>query len=234
MIKPLIFIPSPRNIEPFNNAAAQLHIDKLWVKYYPEIEAYQHARDYFLKHREEYTHLIILPDDLIVTEPDLYVLMFDINRKHYDVISGWCRNTIRQMYTYQGHPETEETAASNVSYILPPYPPAQGTYDQYQFIPISDINRIRNDKAQNDIVQVKYAGFAPTIISRQVIEQIPFRIESCCVDSCFAHDLYKAGIAQYCDLCVKSTHLELRQREPPNLLIGKQEAKITLEKGNRL
>ena len=222
MIRPLIFIPSPREVEQFKQATSKLPYDKLWVKNLPEINAYYQGRKYFLDH-EEYTHLIILPDDLIVTPQDIEKLLQ--NADMIEVLSGYCENTIRQMWNYEGPPE--EQPDSNISLILPPSPPMSGTYSAYDFMSLRFIDCL--NKTGEHIIKIRYSGFAPTIISRAVIEKIPFRSEYCCVDSCFSTDIHKAGIEQYCDLRVKTEHLELRQKGPADLNVGKKEGKIYLE-----
>lgn len=218
----LVFIPSPRDIPEFNDAVSKIKYDKLWIKYYPQEEAYNRARDWFLDHKQ-FSHLCILPDDLLMTQEDFDILFKDAQQ--YDVISGWCRNTIKQTSWYVGPPETEETAASNVSFILPPDPPMLGDYNGYQFITLNDIG-IMTDNV--DIVKIKFAGFPPTVISRKVVEQIPFRTSAgCCSDSCFCLDIAEKGIDHYCDLRVRTTHMNAS--EPTNLLVDKKPRNILFE-----
>jgi len=219
--KPLIFIPSPRNIQKFNDAIARINEPKLWVKYYPEEHAYQIARDYFLEHKQ-YTHLVILPDDLLITPEDFYLL--DAYSEDYDIINGWCRNTIRLTPYWKGEQETDDMADSNISFRLPPDPPAQGTYEQYHFITIPFIDILK--ETGHSIIEIKYAGFPPTFISRKIVEQVPFRRQDCCVDSCFALDLHKKGIKQYSDLRVRTTHMNIH---PDELMVGKREKQIIFE-----
>lgn len=57
-MKPLIFMPSPRNLPKFNECMAKVKkYDKLWVKYWEQTQAYMIARNWFLN--EDYTHLVI-------------------------------------------------------------------------------------------------------------------------------------------------------------------------------
>lgn len=220
-MKPLIFVPSPRDLPVFEEAIDKLKFDKLLVKYYPEIVAYTIGSSWFLNHKE-YSHFVVLPDDLIVTETDLNHLLYGDIAYCDDVISGWCRNTVRLKDDWKGPPETEETAASNISFILPPNPPISGTYEQYNFISLRYIG-----DSKDNIIQVKHSGFGPMIIPRQVIERIPFRSSGCCVDSHFALDLDSEGIPQYCDLRVRTTHIN--SSDPEKLLTGKKEPTIIFE-----
>ena len=218
---PLIFVPSPRNIQKFNESTANIKADKLWIKFYPEEHAYQVARDYFLEHNQ-YTHLVVLPDDLLITPTDFYTLRDDAET--YDVISGWCRNTIRLTPYWKGEQETEDMAESNISFHLPPNPPAQGTYGRYRFISIPFIDVLK--ETNQNIVEVKYAGFPLTFISRNIVEQVPFRRQDCCVDSCFAIDLDKKGIKQYSDLRVRTIHMNIH---PDEIMVGKREKQVIFE-----
>ena len=84
-MKPLIFIPSPRNLPKFNECISKVKkYDKLWVKYWEQTQAYMIARDWFLN--EDYTHLVIFPDDMIGYEAQIDTLL----EHDLDVVSGWC------------------------------------------------------------------------------------------------------------------------------------------------
>src|SRR5438105_2355903 len=88
-MKPLICIPSPRDIPEFFEAAAFLPADKFWIKYHREADAYSKIRRFFLE-RSEYTHMVLLPDDLIVRAEDFTKLMGTAAVYKFDVISGIC------------------------------------------------------------------------------------------------------------------------------------------------
>lgn len=83
----LIGIPSPRDIPEFIDAMAWINDDKVWIKYYDEYTAYKYIRMFFLKH-EEYTHLCIIPDDLIVKREQFNKLKEGI-QDHF-IFSGVC------------------------------------------------------------------------------------------------------------------------------------------------
>jgi hypothetical protein len=218
-VNPLLVIFQPREIPVFLNTVSKIKVDKLYVKFHAEEEAYRKARDWFLSH--DYTHFIILPDDLLITQADLDQLVEDA--KSYDVISGYCRNTIRQRHDWRGEPETEETADTNVSFSLPPDPPHLGTYERFKFISMKEIqNQAR------PIIRVMFAGFPLTCISKEVLTIVPFRSDGgCCVDSCFSLDLSKVNIPQYCDTRVATIHMNASH--PDNLLVGKRKPEIIFE-----
>jgi hypothetical protein len=222
-MKPLIFVPSPRDLPEFNEATAKLKYDKIWLKYYNEDDAYRLGSFWFLQH-PEYTHFIILPDDLIVTPDDIEQLMKDT--EEHDVISGWCRNTIRLNRYWKGEKEKEDDADSCISIeCLPPNPPFRGIYEQFHFMSIKDIESYK--KQGITITFVKYAGFPPTVIARKVIEKVKFRTsQGCCVDSCFSLDLYTHKITQYCDLRVRTKHFDDTYDK---IKVGKEAPSLRLE-----
>jgi hypothetical protein len=222
-MNPLIFIPSPRDLPEFNEATAKLPYDKLWSKYYNEDDAYRNGRAWFLEH-QEYTHFLILPDDLIVRDDDIRMLS---RISESFVMSGWCRNTIRKNLYWKGAPETEAMADSCISIeCLPPDPPYQGTYDKFQFMSVKSIRAAVEHGFT--AIEVKYAGFPPTVIPRRVVEKIPFRTSyGCCTDSCFALDLAANNIKQYCDLRIRTFHFDDTYDK---VQVGKKEPKMYLEK----
>ena len=198
---PLVFIPSVRDLPEIKEAVDKLPYSTLWVKYMNQDQAYTIGRNLFLNlGKHDYTHLIIVPDDLIVTEDQIEQLFDD---SEYHVISGWCV-----------HGKTKDPRVgldTNLSYHLFTGEPSKGEYEDYKHITVEEVNRILNDPGPTDhpIKEVKFSGFAPTIIPRIIVDLIPFRTsEGCCVDSCFAQDLDKKGIPQFVDFRVKTIELK--------------------------
>lgn len=187
-IKPIIAIFRPRDIPEFLESISKIQIDKLWLNYYTMGEARHLARSLFLE--SDYTHFIILTDDLITTQENIDKLIKDA--ENYDIISGWCNGN-----TTFGKDDTD------FSFTLPHDPPKESTYESYNFVTIREAQKLQG------IVKVMHQGFNPSIISRKILEKINFRTsEGCCSDSCFSLDLYKAGIDQYLDTEVRSYHLK--------------------------
>ena len=194
MVKPLIFIPSVRDLPEVKEAVDKLPYDKLWVKYMKQGQAYVTGRNFFLSH-PEYTHLVINPDDLIV-KPDQLAWLLSLTRNTNRVVSGWCV-----------HGKTRDPRVgldTNISFHLYKGDPHVGTYEDYKHITIEEVNKFHTGDM---IKEVKFSGFAPTIIPRDVVHDIPFKVSQgdCCVDSYFAQDLDKLGIKQYVDfrICTK-------------------------------
>ncbi len=210
---PLIAIFKVRDLPEFDESVEKLDPDihKLYIGYYPQMEAYDKARYFFLDH-EYYTHFIILPDDLIVTQHDIDVLLED--SKNYDVIGGWCNvdNTFFKDYAC-------------FSFSLPPNPPFKGTTAGYRFRTIQSVEN------QTGITQVMHQGWAPCVINRKVIKQIPFRSsQDCCMDSTFSLDLHENGIKQYVDLAVRTKHLKINDVGSHEILVNKRDRMIRLKK----
>ena len=129
-------------------------------------------------------------------------------------MSGWCINTIKDNW--------QELQHSNISKTPPHNPPAEGVYDDFNFLTVKQINRFLN-KGQA-IIQVKFAGFALCCIPRVVLEQVPFRGDNdCCMDSTLALDLEGQRIEQFVNLRVRTTHLKIPFKE---LQTGKKEKEI--------
>jgi hypothetical protein len=207
-VKPLLFIPSPRDIPEVKESIDKLKIDKIWIKYHKQEEAYVHARVFFLHH--DFTHLIIHPDDMIATPQNLDQLIRDIESDPDKVISGYCNVTAG----------TTDYEDANISYTLPPNPPISGQYNEYHFIKLKDI------QDTTTWLKVKYTGFALLALPRSVVQKIPFRTDNaCCPDSCFSLDLDSAGIPQYVDPRIYCKHI---RTNPSILLTDKKQKQIII------
>ena len=214
-MKPLLFIPSPRDIPEVKESISKLKIDKLWVKYHKQEEAYKMARDVFLSEQmQDYTHLIIHPDDMLAIQRDLEYLMMSADDR---VISGWCINTIQDNW--------QELNDTNISYTITWDTPRRKTYESYNFIPVKDVIKLLQDGRA--VIKVKFAGFALQLIPRSIIERIPFSADhDCCVDTCFSLDCDAQGVEQFINLRVRTKHLK---RNVDEIQTGKKEPKIIFE-----
>lgn len=185
-------------------------VDQLWIKYYPQREAYSIARDWFLQHKT-YSHFLLLTDDVIVLQKDIDQL---IENAGYEVISGWFNQNL-----------TDHAEDTNFSFSLPPDPPFKATYEGYKFEPIASVKPRRQGSI---IIPVLHQGTALTLLSREIIEQVPFRhSEGCCIDSCLSLDLATKGIKQYVDLRVRTLHLKISDEMQSRISeVGKHEPTI--------
>jgi hypothetical protein len=204
----LIINPSPRNIKPF-----EIKLEKLNQKYdifreknnHDEVNAYKICRDFFLEHTE-YTHMAILPDDLLVDVKHVDKLVEDLEQFDYDVLSGisnfacstrsmWNKMTCIDYKNYGAVDQLEKT----------------GRFDFFrQTMTREDYNKIKKDmeKKPNRIIRVALSNFPFTIVKRSVVEQIEFGINLMGVDTVFFQSCIKKGIATYADLDVQMVHLK--------------------------
>jgi hypothetical protein len=218
-VRPLIFIPSPRDISVFTESVKLLIYDKYWVKYYPEPTAYQLARKFFLQ--GNYSHLIILPDDLIVRQSQIDMLIEDIKQNNYPVISGITNVDARQ--------------STIGKYCISKRLPAveRLTEDSYDWFTEFERDQYLN-VYKKPIVQVKHIGFPLAFVRRDVVKRLEFRPltqYNCCLDVQFCYDCRNTGIPIYVDLRVVGKHLKKRDGVYENFGLGTKNPVTRFEKG---
>ena len=208
-IKPLICIPSPRSIPIVLEALNEVKQDKLWIKdNFDELQVYALMRNYFLQNKE-YTHLVILPDDLFVDAETFDILMNDLQKKDYPVLSGICNFNCDKWETYNIDLAIDYNHNLGKSYLLANEIPH---YDYY----------IRTGKVKG-IKKVAFSGFPMTFVRRDVVEKIPFGSAGKGIDSHFSVELLKAKIDQYVDFDARNLHLKgIENCEDIGFLMGFQ------------
>lgn len=151
-------MPSPRDIPQVLDAWSKLDFDQLHVKYYREYDAYQQIRNFFLEH-QEYTHLAICPDDLVITPKDLQILIKDLSEFNYPVLSGVCNVGL--------NPEAVDyLAIITVEHGLPSRHSSDRHFEWAQ------------DKDLDTITRVAFSGFPLIIIRRDIVEKFDFDSQS--------------------------------------------------------
>ena len=107
---------------------------------------------------------------------------------------------------------------------MPPEPHPNGKYEDYQFEPI-------NHLGYKGLIPVLHQGTALSLISRKIIEQVPFRnFHGVCQDTCLSIDLAKKGIKQYVDLRVRTLHLKINDWIQWRISeVGKEKAEMVFE-----
>lgn len=190
MINALICIPSPRDLWESKFCTDRIRgYDKFWVMYHYEPHAYTAMRDFFVSH-QEYTHMVLVPDDLIYGQADIDQLARDIEQYDYPITGGICNQHYLQRELYSPCLDLPGEAI-----------------DTYHFVNKAQIDEWR---AREQYLQsVKFDGFALTFIRRDVIEKIRFRGEWA-TDGHFARDLDAAGIPIFIDVRVELFHLKYR------------------------
>jgi hypothetical protein len=192
----LFFLPSPRDIPEFKQPVVDLLYGKhdcIWFKYYPELEAYQKARNYFLNSPKNYDYICLIPDDLAINEDGLKNLFRELENPsldlqewggNYPVLAGICN------YSYTNEEQMEKVCASlsstTSSYLL--------TFSALE-------------QMQDTIIKCAYIGFSCEFIHRSVLEKIDFkRYPDLGLDNAFSDQLVKKKIPQYIHRLAKFTH----------------------------
>lgn len=189
-MNPLLCILNPREIPEALHMIKKIKgYDKLWAKYYDgEFYAYRALRNWFLEHKE-YTHMILLIDDVLATQKDFDILYSDVMSMDLPVLAATCN------VTYQRLDELSPTMD-----VMP-------DLNNYPFVTRAEVAKFI-EKGEY-IKQVKFEGFALTFIRRDVLEQIEFSgINS--TDLYFAIDCDKKNIPVYVDFRVNVFHLKWR------------------------
>lgn len=204
----LIINPSPRKIKLFEAKLEILNTkyDILREKYnFNEVEAYNNCRDYFLSH-PEYTHMAILPDDLLVDLKHVDRLVEDLEKYDYDVLSGisnfamssknfWNRMTCIEYNNYGAVDQLAKTAR----------------FDYFnQVMTRERYDKLKEEMANkpNRIIRVALSNFPFTIAKRSVIEKFEFGMSLMGVDTVFFQSCINNGIATYADLDVQMVHIK--------------------------
>lgn len=218
--KLLICIPSPRDDPRFEHCMSFIPHDKLWMKYIPYIHGpYQKMRQYFLNN-EEYTHLAICADDMLVGVTGVAKLWEDA--KEYKVISGMTNYTIQDL-------EQGNNCRLAITKNLPALKREYRTTDFYTF----------GELAYTGIVPVKWQGTIFTIIPRHIIEWLSFDGDiwkgvnlgtGYAYDVAIAHQLWEKGQTQWVDTSVMFKHLKGEKLQSG---LGKKPEQIWIDRVGR-
>jgi hypothetical protein len=188
-IKILVGVPSPREIPEALDAIFRLPADIFLAKYYPEPEAYEAIRDFFIQSRKDYDYLCIIPDDLVVHQEGFQILVEDLNKYKPQILSGVCNldaDTMKEFYAVRIDRKDPFLYKAHKKQHFP--------NTRYQL--------------------VFTAGFACMFVSKQVVEKVPFRqfsptFESA-IDQAFAEDCLAKRIPTLVDWAAEFEHLEYR------------------------
>jgi hypothetical protein len=196
---PLVALPSPRDIPEVKEAVdlCLSGLDRVWFKYWPQsTEPYKHIRDYFLK-RTQYTHLIILPDDLVVNVVGVTKLLLTAYAAptQYTVLMGNC----------------SVTYGSLVFAITHNLPSLERYGRTYHWWTLRDL-----EACPTNIMKVQHCGTPFAILAREVVEQVSFKNDKewnndtvgFSEEVVLSHELHDLGIPIYVDTSVIFTHLK--------------------------
>lgn len=179
----LFMIPSPRHIpeviQPIKDILYPEH-DVIWFKYYPELEAYNTARKFFLD--KNYDYMCIIPDDLIINKEGIDILLEELKTEKYKVLAGVCN------LSYLSDLQFSKIAAS---------------HEKQGFITKTELEKM------DDITKVYWIGFSCYFIHRSVLEIMEFESRNYNgLDDNMALNLKVAGIDQYICKRAMFTHLK--------------------------
>lgn len=199
--KPLLAHWHAVDLEQVTDSLKTIPCDQLHISYFKYPYPHIIAEDFFHAHKE-YTHLILLPNDLVFTKDNYESMLKTIETNDYDVFCGVCNVDI-------GKYRDKLNITSNL--------PVIGPYYQRRYFWIS------KNKYPNIILKVPFAGFPAMWVKRQVLEQTRINWLSPQLkgknhaiwenqggysnDLAFCHNLNQLGIPIYCDTSVNMVHL---------------------------
>ena len=219
-INPLLFCPSPRSIPEVIQAWEVIPYDKLIVKNKPEDIAYKEGRKYFLEN-EQYTHLIICPDDLVLYYNSFFTLLFDVLDYGYSNLSGISNIDESQLDVYCCKPLGVD-----------PTKKSKGSFYTKDTIP------------EDNIFEVGFTGFSCQFIDRELMEDLTFtggcNNGSGCMDLQFTKECINLAVPQLVDK--RAIFYHMRMAEYHQVRAWKNKAKgherksytILLKSGERL
>jgi hypothetical protein len=170
----------------------ELPYDKLFAKYYEEIDAYRELKTYFMEHKE-YTHMVIIPDDLIVHRDGFELLMRDLQEFDYPALEGICN---------VNYGEDDRFACG---------PTINGGPTFFN----TKTLQLEKEKQGSEIIQVGSESFCCVFIKRDIIEKYPHAIRgmpNSSFDWGFGTTCYWEHIPMRVDTRAKFLHLAGRAR----------------------
>lgn len=236
-INPLVVILRPRDIlEVIQSLRGITEYDVLWVNYFPKAEAWAIARKFIKSQSEEYTHLMIILDDLVAGPEHVAALVRDLEEHpEIQVISGVCNVDITE--------KGQQLAA-----VCNEIPHKDRGLRRYHWIPWSDL-------PAEGIHAIPHSGYAIMTIARDLIVNNIVTLEGdldafpdynpadgnatpvigdpggitmtmmdsllqCCYDVVLSHQLEDAGIKAYVDFGLRLKHLKVESGGHQHLLVG--------------
>jgi len=206
-INPLLCCPSPRDIPEVYEALKGTGYDRLYAKYFPEKTAYTKLREWFLDH-EEYTHLVICPDDLVITKEDIDTLIDWLGKMDFPVLSGVCN---------VDHGANKDLL--NITFNLPH--PVRSDPKRKK-VGWRHYHWVHKDEPLTPIMPFLFSGFAAMFIRRDVVQRFKFTDDALqngtpelmtgAIDVMFANVCAISGIPQMVATDVRMNHLKGKDR----------------------
>lgn len=227
---PLFCSPSPRDITEVIQCHQKIPYDRLYAKYFIEREAYWHLRNFFLQHKE-YTHMVIIPDDLVFTPEDVEQLYNDLKEYDYPILAGICNVNLDNFKDYYA-------ITQNLPHPIRPLkkqddPDGKRRWLGWRWYVWYNDSTIKDEqeRQKRTIIRVMHSGFALQCLRRDVVEAIAFttdaednglvNLECSSVDVMFSNSCAIAGIAIMIDPRIKMLHM--RHSWPVEITLGESE-----------
>lgn len=191
VVRPLLVIMSPRDIPWIKKQYDSLdYIDTLWVKYYPTDQTVRIAKRYFLAHKQ-YTHLILTADDTAPDYDGIPMLVADIIKYNFPVITGCCSSDAVSGQMHLNLTFSPVTSTLKVK-LFP---------DLYENLPPQFLGL-------KGIVKVWFQGNACSAMNRDAVKRAFGRTWTgrFGADLRFSYECAVQGIPQYADLRVYMEH----------------------------
>jgi hypothetical protein len=230
MVNPLLAILHPRRIPEVVECLNSItNYDKYYISYYTSRNAHLAAKEYLLNHKE-YTHIVLIPDDLIFPAWYIDKLVTDLQDNPSIEVLGCPANF-----------NVEEWGMRIYAVCMLDIPSKNRLSRQFNWIPIN--------RAPKGIQPVAHQGAFCMFISRRLLEQGTVTLQQdleagmmkkdnkgyleidtvgCCVDVVISHQLAEAGIRQYVDFNLPIKHLKVAKGESQGLLVGKLNPTVEL------
>lgn len=194
----LVCMPSPRDIPDFIDSvdSSLQGYDKVWFKYFRQHQnPYSHIRKYFMT-RRQYSHLALLPDDLIIHKKGVDRLV-ELT-KRYHVVMGTCS-------VEYGSKEMAMTAN---------LPALKRSERVYRWIK-------SNSPMLDGVITVPYCGTPFAILSRDVVRKVSLATDlkwnsednvGSAEDVVLANELARLGIPIHVDTSVYFIHYKNKDK----------------------
>lgn len=199
-MKLLLGYLQPKDIPEVLGSMARLPIDQLRVKYYTEREAYKKLQEYFLKQYTDYTHLVVVTNDVLV-RPDHIVLLQETIAKYPDKVVCGVMNV--------------DLHTDNWNITIDPV-------ETVERIPVIEGYHWVKKNSVEGIVKVWFAGNPLMAYPREIVERIGFPVVDNAHDYYICDKLHRNNIDVMCDTRLVLRHLATRE----NLLVGIKEPEV--------
>lgn len=202
---PLIGYYHAVDLKEVKDGLNSIHADKLQVSYFPY--PYPHRLiEYLFKKNKEYTHLIMIPNDLVYDDSNFQKTKEVVEKYDYPVITGLCNVDLK-----------ENKDKMNVCLKLPGLP-----YINRRYRWLVESQRLELLSRNQRLINVMFAGYPAICIRRDILDKVRLNIfpEDKKVDELpiwesrggfandliFCHNLKDANIPIICDLENKMLH----------------------------